>query len=320
MATCTLTIASQNVGMGAGQRISKAAAQTLALEDDTDLLCMQEGRPLRSGQFEDNASMVALNTAFTLLGDGPYLTRVRQDPSLEAASHELALYTAQDLTNPGTAAKYETRTFQQVIVRKGGRTILILNVHCRCGNAMDTATEFRKLALRRVKAHAEQLLSAGQADAAVIVGDFNLSDSQSAAILCGNSWMVEHIVGGIRNNGERYHDLIAFSTSLAAVRAARVACALSHGDGQLSDAHGAGKLVLTLDLPAARWTRYRAAAADGSALWWAKGRPQTDEMLDFFLEESASERGWSLTQRGELPVWSNHAEFFFVASGYSFLL
>ena len=99
--------------------------------------------------------MVALNSGFTLLDDGPYLTRVRPDLSLAAISLEPALYEAADMQAPALAAKYRERTFQQITVFKGGHTILVLNVHCRCGSAMETAPEFRKLALRGVKAHAE---------------------------------------------------------------------------------------------------------------------------------------------------------------------
>ena len=74
MATWTLTVSSQNVGMQSGQRISCGAAQTLALED-SDLLCVQAGRALRNDDCEDSESMTALNRDFIMLGDGPRHTR-----------------------------------------------------------------------------------------------------------------------------------------------------------------------------------------------------------------------------------------------------
>ena len=317
-ATCTLTIASQNVGISAGQRISAAVAETLATET-ADLLCMQEGRPLRSGKFEDNASMVALNSDFTLLGDGPYLTRVLPDRCLAAMSLELPLYAAADLLKPGLAAKYGERTFQEITVHKGGHTILILNVHCRCGSAVNTAPEMRKVALRGVKAHAEHALAHGTAHAAVVCGDLNLSDVDTAAALSGGQWTVQHIMGGMRNTGQRFYDVLAFLTNVPSIRCSSIPSALGYGVNQLSDVHGAGKLVLTIALPAVLWTRYR-ADEEGGARWWAKGTPKTDEMLDYFLEESAAARGWTLTHRSGAQIWSKDGEFFFVASGYPFLL
>lgn len=320
MATCTLTIASQNVGLGAGQRIGRNAASSLARED-ADLLCMQEGRPLHNGEFEDNGSMIELNVNQKLLNNGPYLARLQ--PGVEGHSVELPLYRPDDLTAPEVAQKYASRTFQQVTVYRGGFTIIVLNVHCRCGRAMDTALEFRKVALRRVKEYAERILLDGNAHATVIAGDFNLSDTDAAAVFSGSSssssWMVEYIGGGWRGNGQRFLDVLAFSTSVADVGADRVTTGLGHGQHQLSDVHGAGKLRLTMALPKTRWTRYM-AAVDGGAYWWAKGDPQTDEVLDYFMEETAAAQGWSLAENGGAQMWSKGREFFYVSSGCPFLV
>ncbi len=318
--TCSLTVASQNVGMSAGQRIGAPAAATLAAEQ-ADLLCMQEGRPLRGGEFEDNASMVALASGFTLLEDGPYLTRVRPDPSLAAISLEPPLYEAADLQTPALVAKYKERTFQQITVDKAGHTILVLNVHCRCGSAQDTAPEFRKLALRRVKDHAERALARGTAHAAVLGGDLNLSEEDITAAFAGTPWSVHHILGGARSTGQRFCDVLAFITKVPSVRCGSIPSTLGCGANQLSDVHGAGKLVLTIALPESVWTRYRYRADEaGTAYWWAKGTLKTDEMLDCFLEESAASAGWTLVHRGGEQIWRRKGEFFYAASGFPFPL
>ena len=317
-ATCTLTIASQNAGVNAGQRISATAAETFTSEK-ADVLCMQEGRPLRSGEFIDNDSMMALNSGFTLLDDGPYLTRVRPDRSLAAMSLELPLYAAADLMKPGLAAKYGKRTFQQITVRKGGHTILILNVHCRCGSAMDTAPEFRKIALRGVKAHAEHAVAHGPAHAAVVCGDLNLSDVDTDAIFSWSPWTVHHVMGGTRNTGQPFYDVLAFFSNARSIRCNRVSSTLGCGANQVSDVHGAGKLVLTVELPVVLWTRYW-ADKEGTTHWWAKGTPGTDEMLEYLFEESAAVQGWTLSRHSGEEVWTKDGEFFFAATGYPFLL
>ena len=316
-AACTFIVASQNVGMGSGQRIATSAAQSLA-DEDADVFCMQEGRPLHKGEFEDNASLVALIANCTLLDDGPYLTSVR-NPALGALSLELPLYGPDDITKPGAAEKYKSRTFQQVTVYIGGYTIVILNMHCRCGNAMNTAPEFRRIALHNVKAHAEQMLHEGKAHAALVVGDANLTDTETMAAFSDCNWMVEHINGGIRNNGQRYCDVLAFVTHTPAIHAERVASSLSHGANQLSDVHGVGKLRLTITLPRVLWTRYLTMEG-GNTYWWGKGEPQSEVVEDFFLEESAAAHGWTLTQREGVQLWSNGVEHFYVTSGFPFLL
>ena len=155
--------------------------------------------------------------------------------------------------------------------------------------------------------------------AAVVCGDLNLSDADTEAAFAGNQWIVHLILGGTRNTGWRFCDVLGFITNVPSMRCRSIPSALGRGASQLSNVHGAGKLVLTIALPAAVWTRYR-ADEEGSAYWWAKGTPETDDMLDYFFEESAASRGWTLTHRGGEQIWRKEDEFFFVTTGYPFLL
>jgi endonuclease/exonuclease/phosphatase family metal-dependent hydrolase len=252
MATFTLSVASQNVGLAPTQRVTAQAARALAAEE-ADLLCMQEGRPLSNGDFEDNASMTQLNDDFTLLDDGPYLTRASKHGGILVMSLELPLYEDADMATPELVSKYGARTFQLITAFKGGFDFAVLNGHCRCGSAMATAPKFRKLALRNLKTHAETLLQDGRVQAAIIAGDFNLTEEEASAEFAGSLWALEHIQGGKRSNGKLFSDVLAFlSSPSAGIRCCRVQTALRFGEGQLSDVHGGGKLTLTAALPQTR--------------------------------------------------------------------
>ena len=74
-----------------------------------------------------------------------------------------------------------------------------------------------------------------------------------------------------------------------------------------------------VELPVVLWTHYW-ADKEGTAHWWAKGTPGTDEMLDYLFEESAAVQGWTLSRHSGEEVWTKDGEFFFVATGYPFLL
>ena len=306
--TATLCIASHNVGMQMGQRICASAARTFLLED-ADVLCMQEARPLFGNTFLDNSHLAELCDGFDIFADGPYLTRAKKRHGLHVESLELPLFGSEDFSKPEEKRKYASRSFQQVMVSKSGVASAVLNVHCRCGTATDTALAFRRKALRNVKHRAEALVGDGTVRSAVIAGDVNVPPEEIRAEL-GPRWQLELSRGDKRDNGKHYWDAMAFLT-LSPVQCSRQPSALGFGRGQLSDAHGAVKVQLADAPTEIRWTRY----ASDEGCWWAKGDPAADETMDWFLEAAANARGWYPVVREGEHGWANGDEFFYVRSG-----
>lgn len=321
MAVRSLTVLTQNIGLSSsGGRIPDSAAVSL-LEEDAQLACFQEARPYNSTteEFEDNTELVQLCTGGLMLSDAEYVTKAHTDLAGRVMTLEIPMYSDGDFDTMAEKMKYADRRVQQITLTHLGLRYKLLNVHCRCGRRFDTAARFRAKALINMKALGEYAVSQDDHDAVILLGDFNLSSDEAAAVFGQGSWHVTHIPGRIKPTGQRHSDILAVLIADPGAGVVPLPTSLSFGVGELSDAHGAAKVAIRHPVPLAKWTLYEDPNCAAN-FWWALGDPSTQEMQDYFLVSSAAASGWTHKQDAEgNHIWAKGDAFFYTATGRSYL-
>ena len=242
-------ICTYNVGISSADQVLDETGVKKMRAAECDVFLLQEAQPRVGEDFVRCPALLDAMGGMDCCTEGPYLGGLGAGVVLESGTG-CATYPPSSLADQprGVAAKYAARTTQKLIVRVANLRVALLNHHSRAGQgARGTATFYRAEAVRHLKSAAEEDVSQGRVDVAVIAGDFNVDPTVFGSI-ASDKWLCEHERGAPKTNGQ-FHWATCAVFSLLPVHACRRQDSKSYGTGNVSDAHSALNMRVSLYPP-----------------------------------------------------------------------